>query len=91
MSARDWPAKHPDARLDYTLLWRKELTPGDVIETSTWEVPAGLTTDSDVKTDTTTTIWLSGGVDGTTYELTNHVVTRDGRDHYHTISLPVST
>ena len=39
----------------------------------------GLTKDSDSKTDSTATIWLSGGTLGKVYEITNKIVTAASR------------
>jgi len=74
--------KDPQSVLDYGFDWSDWLDTGDTVSTSTWTVPAdspGITEDSDSKTDTTTTIWLSGGIVGVKYKITNHVVTADGR------------
>ena len=73
--------KDPDAVLDYGFDWSSDdwLASGEEIQTSTWTVPAGITKDSDSNTTTTTTIWLSGGSDGTDYVIANKIVTSDGR------------
>lgn len=81
-----WPDKDPDEVLDYVVRWAARLA-GDTIDTSTWVVPAGLTKDSDTKTGTTTTIWLSGGTAGQEYSLVNRVVTAGGRTMDQTITL----
>lgn len=78
--------KDPQAKKNYTLDWSgaapgPRLTDGDTITTSTWTVPVGITEGDPspaTKTDTTTTIWLSGGTLGTVYKITNHVVTAQG-------------
>ena len=73
---------------------------GETISTSTWTVPSGITKDSDSKgavtiqaivyaVDTVATIWLSSGVAGTDYALTNKVVTSGGRTLEHTILIKV--
>lgn len=80
------PIKDPDAVLDYGLDWTAWLD-GDTISTSTWTVPEGITKDSDTKDTTTTTIWLSGGTDGSSYELTNHIVTAAGREDDRSITI----
>lgn len=74
-----WPDKDPDDVLDYQVDWSGRLPTGDTISTSTWIVPAGLTKDSDSTSTKTTTIWLSGGTAGSTYSVTNRVVTTGGR------------
>lgn len=72
--------KDPDSVLDYSVDWAKWLVEEDTIATSTWTVPAGLTKDSDSHTDTTATVWLSGGgAINTQYEITNRITTTQGR------------
>ena len=83
-------AKDPQGVLDYMIDWSDWLG-SDVISTSTWTVPAGITKDSDSFGATTTTIWLSSGTDSTTYTLRNKIVTAAGRTAYRSISIPVAT
>ena len=78
--------KDPQSVLDYGFGWSDWLDTGDTVSTSTWTVPTdasspavGITEDSESETDTTTTIWLSKGVVGVKYKITNHVVTANGR------------
>jgi len=79
--ALKWPDKDPNEVLDYLINWAGteekpgRLVEGDAIASSTWIVPSGITKDSDTFDDETTTIWLSGGTLGETYELTNRIVT----------------
>ena len=70
--------KDPDSILDYQFDWELWLN-GDEIDTSVWVVPAGLTEDSKANTTTTTTVWLSAGVLGQRYEVTNRITTVGGR------------
>lgn len=81
--------KDPEAKLDYSIDWSDWLETGDEISTSTWTVPSGITKDSDSKSTQITTIWLSGGTDGEDYDLTNHIVTTDGREDDRTITIRV--
>lgn len=67
--------KDPNDIIDYLVDWSDWLSDGDTIASSTWIVPAGITKDSDTFTNTTTTIWLSGGTAGQSYSLTNRIVT----------------
>jgi hypothetical protein len=71
--------KDPSENLDYTITWADWLAAGETIVTSTWVVPTGVVGGATSSTTTTATTWISGGVDGTTYEITNHVVTSAGR------------
>lgn len=83
-----WPDKDPDEILDYAVLWWKRLA-GDTIASSTWVVPVGITmTDSSFQTDNTT-IWLSGGTTGATYEILNRIVTAGGRTMDQTIKVRI--
>lgn len=59
----------------------------EVITDSTWVaydpdwVPTSdITIDSDSFTDTTTTVWLSGGTVAGLYLITNHIITAEGRE-----------
>ena len=64
--------KDPDATEDIALDWATRIG-SDTISSSAWPVPSGITKDSDSKTDTTTTIRLSGGTAGQKYDLINRV------------------
>jgi hypothetical protein len=94
----------PSDVLDYLNDWQDTsegkpfLGPSEVIDTSTWTAYTtgwvetdDITIDDPVatKTDTTATVWVSGGVLGTTYYLTNHIVTDEGREKDDTISITI--
>lgn len=85
-----WPDKGPDENLDYDTDWTAELA-GDTIATSTWIVPAGLVAGAESNTTTVTTIWLSGGVVGTSYPVLNEIATSGGRVFERTIFIRVAT
>lgn len=82
--------KDPDAVLDYAIDWSAWLA-GDQISSSQWIIGQGA--DLQVVTDTHTsskaTIWLSGGQAGTTYSVTNRIVTTGGRTDDRSISIKV--
>lgn len=82
--------KDPNAVLDYEVDWSGWLASGDTISTSTWVASDGITIDSDSKTTTKTTVWLSGGVAGRSYAATNHIVTAAGREDDRTIVMRVA-
>lgn len=65
--------------LDYTLDWAESLDAGDVIADSQWSVEAGIVAGQQSYDDSTTTAWLSGGVGGRSYAVTNTIVTSSGR------------
>jgi hypothetical protein len=53
---------------------------GDTILSSAWaSAPAGLVHGLDSNTPSTATLWISGGVAGEDYTLTNTVITAGGR------------
>lgn len=82
--------KDPDAVLDYEVTWAVWLTAvDDTIDTSLWIVPDGIDKDSDDHTDTTATVWLSGGTAGTDYDCVNRVTTEGGRTDDRTITIKV--
>lgn len=81
--------KDPDAILDYRVDWAVWLA-GDTIATSTWSADTGITIDSDTNTTTIATVWISGGVAGEQYQVTNHIITAMGREDDRTIRIRVS-
>jgi len=89
--ALNWPPKDPDEVLDYGINWSELIDEGDEISASTWVVPTGITKNSDTfdAPTSTTTIWLSSGTIGTTYELTNRIVTAGGRTRDQSVRLKV--
>lgn len=89
MSALKWDAKDPQDVADYQVNWADRLGDDDTIVTSAWTVPSGITKDSDSSTDTTTTIWLSGGTAGTSYTFINHVITAGGREWDQSVKIAV--
>jgi hypothetical protein len=74
-----WPNKDPDDILDYSIDWTRLLDPGDTIASVTWIVPSGLTGGAELITGAITTVWLSGGTTGRTYDVTARVTTSGGR------------
>lgn len=81
--------KDPDAVLDYKIDWSRWLPDGDSVSASSWDAESGLTVDSNTFDDTSTTVWLSGGTDGTSYSVTNHITTDAGREDDRTIIIAV--
>lgn len=81
--------KDPNAVIDYEIDWSKWLRGDDIVVTSEWIVPAGITMDSESSDATTTTVWLSGGTAGSSYSLTNRITTAQGRTQDRTITIRV--
>jgi hypothetical protein len=80
------PDKDPDAVLDYSIDWGDWLGT-DKIATSTWTVSPGINASGASKTDTTATIWLSGGTAGQTYTVHNRITTVGGRTNDQTFKI----
>lgn len=74
--------KDPDSTLDYGWDWFEWLE-GDTISTSVWTVPAGLTNVgesgptviTEPEDKVTTSVFISGGVLGEIYTITNRITT----------------
>lgn len=78
----------PQANLDYPIDWADWIQAGDSIAESTWSAsPTGLTIGTTGIAGTVTSAWVSGGVAGTTYTLTNHIVLTSGREDDRSIEL----
>ena len=80
--------KDPDAVLDYALDWTKWLE-GDTLTSGTWTIDAGPTIASQNVSAGIVTMFLSGGVDGTTYVARCRIVTTGGRTEDRTIHIQV--
>lgn len=73
--------KDPDATLDYTIDWARWMDTSDFISSSTWIAESGITIvpASESFTNTTTTVFISGGSPGQTYKITNRITTNGNR------------
>ena len=82
--------KDPDAVLDYSVDWSLWLA-GDQIASSEWLLEGGALIEkvTDSHTSTKATVWLRGGQAGTTYLVTNRIVTVAGRTDDRSISVRV--
>lgn len=81
--------KDPNAVKDFALDVTEWLAGDTITGTPTWTVPSGITKDSQSNTTTTATVWLSGGTEGTTYELVCRIVTTGGRTEDFSLSVLV--
>jgi hypothetical protein len=81
--------KDPQATLDYVVDWSKwlETSSNDVVSSVVWIVPNGLVKTTSAFTDTTATVWLSGGVLGRVYTITCRVTTLAGRTQDYSFQL----
>lgn len=76
--------KHPVDVLDYVFDFARFLSDGDAIASVTGVITSATTgataeIDSSTFTDTTATLWVSGGIDGETADVSARVVTDLGR------------
>lgn len=71
--------KDPNAVLDFYLDYTDWLEGADTLASTAWTIPGGITKDSDTVTASLVGIWLSAGVDATTYDLLCRVTTTAGR------------
>lgn len=78
----------PDAVLDYTVDWAAWLD-DDTISVSTWTAESGIEIADDSSTDTTATVFVSGGTVGERYAVTNHIVTAGGREDDRTLTIRI--
>lgn len=85
-----WPNKDPDEILDFQLNWAdpldSRLVLGETLLSSTWALLSGdvVIAASPAPSFTAaglTTVWLSGGTDGTPSVLRNRVTTSAGRTY----------
>lgn len=77
----------PNAKLDYGFDWSLWLASGETVSTSTWEVDSGLTPSSPSIAGAVTATFVEGGVAGSSYKITNTIVTDIGRKDSRTIKL----
>lgn len=84
-----WPDKDPDDVLDYGIEWAAEIAPDDQIETSEWLPAPGLSFGLSSVSGTRTTVWISGGVKGSIYFVTNRIRTASGRQMDRSVRLIV--
>lgn len=89
-----WQPKDPDEVDDRTILWRRRMATSDFIKTSEWtplDEGYEVVVESDQFDTNTTTVWLSGGLDGSTYRFLNRITTNDGRTLDETAKISVRT
>lgn len=93
--ALSFPNKDPEEVLDFSIDWSPRVG-ADTIVSSTWiiaEGGSGLTIEGPPHAPsfvpTQTTIWLSDGVLGTSYLLTNHIATAAGREMEQSVKLKI--
>lgn len=71
--------KYPEEIMDLPTVDWTDLLNGKIISTSVWTAQTGITIVGDAKSNTTTTVRVSGGTAGNTYTLQNTVTWEDGQ------------
>lgn len=82
--------KDPNEKLDYTVDVTNWLNQGDAIATATWAVPSPLVKVNEANTTTTSTVVVSGGTLGQTYELVCTIDTAAGLKLVRRINLSIA-
>ena len=65
--------------LDYSIDYADDLAPGETIINSSWSSDAGITVSGPSNTNTVSTIWASGGSEGSLYWFYNPITTSAAR------------
>jgi len=82
--------KDPADILDYMGSWASQMDADtDTIASSTWVLDTGLTEVSSSFTNTQTSIFVSGGDDGSEYDVTNRITTAGGRTYERSFTIRV--
>lgn len=84
----------PNEKADFKRDWTRilgEFEDGDTIATSTWTPDDGINVDSDSHDDHTATAKISGGIEGRTHEIVNHIVSATGREFEKTLRFEVKS
>ena len=79
--------KDPQAVLDYLIDWTPWLNGDTIIDSSFSVNSTNLIIDSSSFTTSSATVWLSGGIIGETYIVTNHITTFAGREDDHSFRI----
>jgi len=82
--------KDPDDVLDYSFDWSLWLATNETISTSTWILSPGITQNSATNTTLISTVWLSAGVAGQPYSVTNRITTNQTRTVDRTMTIRVT-
>jgi hypothetical protein len=94
MSSAAKYVQSPAATLDYLINWAPYLTsppaqPGDTITTSSWLADTGITITDLGHTDTTTSVRVTAGTLGGTYNAVNTITTSGGRTDERTLTFMI--
>lgn len=81
--------KDPAADKDYTIDWSAMLQEGETIVSSVWTADPALTLTDELITAGVCSVWIAGGVNGTTYSIVNRITTSRGLTDERTLQLKV--
>ena len=81
--------KDPSADKDYSIDWSALLQDGETIIASEWTADPALTLTDEAITGGVCSVWIAGGVNGTTYSISNMITTSRGLIDERTIQLKV--
>lgn len=82
--------KDADARLDYLFDWSAQMDADtDGIASATVSAPSGIGLGSPTVTASTVQVYVSGGSEGTTYAIVNHIWTTGGRQDDKVLNLTI--
>jgi len=84
-----WFIKDPDSILNYTFDWDDVVEAGDSIVNSSWDISTDLSITASSYDADTTTVFISGGVLNTRYDVTNRITTANGLVDDKTIQIEV--
>ena len=96
-----FPAKDPDAKLDYKFDWAAKtngngqtdwLSSGETITSYTITADSGITVESSILSDSNTSVvvWVSGGTEAERYKITCRINTSLGRTDDRTAIIPIA-
>ena len=82
--------KDADARLDYVFNWAAQMdADSDSVTSATVSAPSGIGLGSPTVTASTVQVYVSGGTEGTTYAVVNHIWTTGGRQDDKVLDLTI--
>jgi hypothetical protein len=82
--------KDVNAKLDYLFDWSAQMdADSDAIASATVSAPAGISLGSPVVTASTVQVYVSGGTEGTTYAIVNHIWTTGSREDDKVLNLTI--
>jgi hypothetical protein len=73
--------------LDWGFIWTAALPSGDTVSSSTWDVGSSLVVTKEQYASGKAEVWLTNFAEGSTYTLTNTLVTEAGRSYDQSITL----